>query len=92
MSVIGIDTGGTFCDLVLIDDQGRPSVHKSPSTPSENSAGVFNVLDVAQSTNPANELFEEIDSLALGTTIATNTVVTHSGSKIGLLTTRGHGD
>lgn len=92
MSVIGIDTGGTFCDLVLIDDDGRPSVHKSPSTPSENSEGVFNVLDVAQSSIADKDLYAEVNSLALGTTIATNTVVTHTGSKIGLITTRGHGD
>lgn len=92
MGVIGIDTGGTFCDLVLIDDDGRPSVHKSPSTPSENSEGVFNVLDVAQSSITEEDLYAQITSLALGTTIATNTVVTHTGSKIGLITTRGHGD
>ncbi len=94
MSVIGIDTGGTFCDLVIIDREGRASVQKSPSTPSDNSKGVFDVLDVAKSAAPesAGTFFSEITALALGTTIATNTVVTHSGSPIGLLTTRGHGD
>ena len=94
MSVIGIDTGGTFCDLVIIDRDGRASVQKSPSTPADNSRGVFDVLAIAQSASaePAVAFFSDITALALGTTIATNTVVTHSGSPIGLLTTRGHGD
>ncbi len=94
MNVIGIDTGGTFCDLVLIDGHGHATVQKSPSTPSDNSRGVFDVLDVAKAraSSGTGDFYPNIASLALGTTIATNTVVTHTGAKIGLITTRGHGD
>jgi len=94
MTVVGIDTGGTFCDLVIIDREGRAAAHKSPSTPSDNSKGVFAVLDLARNAglDDPQSFFEKITALALGTTIATNTVVTHSGSRIGLITTRGHGD
>jgi N-methylhydantoinase A len=94
MSVVGIDTGGTFCDLVHIDDQGQATVHKSPSTPSDTAQGVFDVLEIARTgvDRRPDTFYSSMDSVALGTTIATNTVVTHSGAKVGLLTTRGHGD
>jgi len=94
MSVVGVDTGGTFCDLVHIDDQGQATVYKSPSTPSDTAQGVFDVLEIARNggNDRANAFYSSMESVALGTTIATNTVVTHSGAKVGLLTTRGHGD
>jgi N-methylhydantoinase A len=94
MVILGVDTGGTFCDLVQIDAHGHASVHKSPSTSSDNAEGVFNVLDVArlQAAVSPSAFYSGISSIALGTTIATNTVVTHTGAKVGLLTTRGHGD
>ena len=94
MSVVGVDTGGTFSDLLLIGESGELSIHKAPSTPSDFAQGVFDVLDHAgrrQSGGPA-QFYSAIESFAVGTTIATNTMVTRSGPKIGLLTTVGHGD
>ena len=41
---IGIDVGGTFTDLVAVDDEGRVSLAKAPSTPSDQSAGVMDGL------------------------------------------------
>ena len=41
---IGIDVGGTFTDLVLVDDAGRVTHGKSPSTPSDQSVGVMEGL------------------------------------------------
>ena len=94
MSVAGIDTGGTFCDLVHIDARGRATVHKAPSTPSDTAQGVFDVLEFARTRldTRGEDFYSAMTSVALGTTIATNTVVTHSGARVGLLTTRGHGD
>ena len=41
---VGIDVGGTFTDLVCIDEQGRVTVAKTSSTPEDSSNGVENVL------------------------------------------------
>ncbi len=95
VSVVGIDTGGTFCDLVHIDSMGAASVHKAPSTPGETARGVFDVLEIARDRRALAgdfDFYSAITSIALGTTIATNTVVTHTGATVGLLTTRGHRD
>lgn len=93
MSVIGIDTGGTFCDLVHITEDGRTHLHKAPSTPKDTAQGVFDVLAIAREAEKAGSAFDRgISSFALGTTIATNAAVTRTGAKVGLLTTRGHGD
>jgi N-methylhydantoinase A len=94
VSAVGIDTGGTFCDLVHIGQDGVPRGFKAPSTPQDPAQGVFSVLDVAAAStlNPADAFFSDVSALALGTTIAVNTVVTHSGAKVGLLTTAGHAD
>ncbi len=93
MAIIGIDTGGTFCDLVHLDDTGRARVHKASSTPANPAQGVFDVLNSLNADRvDAGDVFAEIDAIAIGTTIATNAVVTRAGSKVGLFTTRGHGD
>ncbi|WP_428031628.1 hydantoinase/oxoprolinase family protein [Ancylobacter sp.] len=94
VEAVGVDTGGTFCDLVVIDDGGRAHVHKSPSTPHDNAQGVFNVLRVAEQASGAGPggFYSGVRAFALGTTIATNTVVTHTGAKVGLITTMGHAD
>lgn len=91
MAIIGIDTGGTFCDLVQLDAGGRARVHKAASTPAHPALGVFDVLDTLDAEG-SDDIFADIGSIAIGTTIATNAVVTHTGSRVGLLTTRGHGD
>jgi N-methylhydantoinase A len=94
MSNIGIDTGGTFCDLVHIDGKGRAAVYKTHSTPTDTAQSVFEALELARAgskTSP-RDFYPSVESIALGTTIATNTVITHSGAKVGLLITRGHGD
>ena len=45
MSTIGVDTGGTFTDLVYLRDDGGIEVAKRPSTPPEFSNGVINVVE-----------------------------------------------
>ena len=45
MLTIGIDVGGTFTDLVAIDEAGRTVFAKSPSTPQDQSIGVMAGLD-----------------------------------------------
>jgi N-methylhydantoinase A len=91
---IGIDVGGTFTDLVAVDDAGKAILAKVPSTPSDPSIGVLDGLqllaDELELGRPA--LLAQTDRIVHGTTVATNTLLEHRGAKIGLLTTEGHRD
>jgi N-methylhydantoinase A len=91
---IGIDVGGTFTDLVAIDDDGQVTLGKVPSTPADQSVGVMNGLaQVAEKLGlelPA--LLAGTERIVHGTTVATNALLERKGAKVGLLTTEGHRD
>ena len=91
---IGVDTGGTFTDCIVIDDQGNVTASKAPSTPNDFSVGVMDSLGRAAKALgiTTEKLLAETTSFGHGTTVATNALLTMSGSKTGLLTTRGHED
>lgn len=91
---IGVDTGGTFTDCIVIDDQGNVTPAKAPSTPQDFSAGVMESLGRAakQLGITTEKLLAETSSFGHGTTVATNALLTMTGSKTGLLTTKGHED
>lgn len=85
---LGVDVGGTFTDLLLVDeDSGKVFTAKVPSTPDDSSIGVLNgikrVCEVAD-ISPA-----KISQVMHGTTVATNTILTYTGAKVGLVTTKG---
>ncbi|MBI3079054.1 MAG: hydantoinase/oxoprolinase family protein [Deltaproteobacteria bacterium] len=86
-TLIGIDVGGTFTDLVIFDrDRQAISTVKVSSTPREPSRGVVAGLRrVLESGAPSGS----IRYLAHGTTVATNTLIESKGARTGLLTTRG---
>src|SRR4029078_7001886 len=85
---IGVDVGGTFTDLILVDEEeGRITVDKVPSTPDDPSRGV--VDGVPGLCAKAGVALAEVDNLLHGTTVATNIVLTHSGAEVGMLTTHG---
>ena len=90
----GVDIGGTFTDVVIVDQQGRVTVAKSASTPDDFSRGFFTALsEGAQSLGLSlRELLAHTALVSHGTTVATNIVVERRGAKVGLLTTAGHGD
>ncbi|MCB1746685.1 MAG: hydantoinase/oxoprolinase family protein [Gammaproteobacteria bacterium] len=90
----GLDIGGTFTDCVLIDDDGRLTIAKAPSTPGNFAAGVMEAIAraAAKIGRDVNALLEDIDVLAHGTTVGTNTIIQRRGAKIGLITTKGHND
>jgi N-methylhydantoinase A len=84
---LGVDVGGTFTDLVLIDeDNGDIVTAKVPSTPEDSSIGVLNGINKLCTTTDRSE----ISHVMHGTTVATNAVLTGNGAKVGLITTRGY--
>jgi N-methylhydantoinase A/oxoprolinase/acetone carboxylase beta subunit len=91
MKRLGVDVGGTFTDLILIDEaQGKSWVHKVPSTPSDLSEAVVN--GVTEICGMAQVSPGEIQQFFHGTTVATNIVLEHKGAEVGMITTEGFRD
>ncbi|MGE0485979.1 MAG: hydantoinase/oxoprolinase family protein [Gammaproteobacteria bacterium] len=86
---LGIDVGGTFTDLLLIDDASGASYSaKVPSTPDDPARGVLD--GVARICSTAGIEPQAIGQVMHGTTVATNTVLEGKGARVGLVTTRGY--
>jgi N-methylhydantoinase A len=83
---VGIDTGGTFTDLVAVDDEGRSFLAKVPSDPDDAVATLAAVL--------AEAGFEpgDVELVVVGTTIGINAVLTRRGARVLYLTTGGFED
>ena len=85
---LGVDIGGTFTDLLLVDEaDGSISMAKVPSTSDDPSRGVLDGIRVVcehAGIDPSS-----ISHVMHGTTIATNAVLTGTGALVGLVTTRG---
>jgi N-methylhydantoinase A len=81
--VVGIDTGGTFTDFVVLDGE-RLRVHKEPSTPDNPAkavlAGMQHVID------------GDAADVVHGSTVATNALLERRGAKTALVTTEGFED
>ena len=91
MKRIGVDVGGTFTDLILVDEEsGRITVDKVPSTADDPARAV--VDGVRRLCEKAGVELSEVDNLLHGTTVATNIVLTHTGAEVGMLTTHGFRD
>src|SRR5260221_13686721 len=91
---IGIDVGGTFTDLVAVDESGRATLAKTASTPEDPSIGVMaGLASLAEALKfDRAGLFAQTERIVHGTTVATNALLEHKGAKVGLLTTDGHRD
>jgi N-methylhydantoinase A len=92
--IIGVDTGGTFTDVVVLGDGGEVWTAKASTTPDDFSRGVMDaVAEAARSVGvePA-ELLGHTTLFKHGSTVATNALITHSGVKVGLITTKGFED
>jgi N-methylhydantoinase A len=88
---LGVDVGGTFTDLLLLDEKnGRTYMAKVPSTPQDSSIGVLNGIE--KICRIAGIDPQSIADVMHGTTVATNTVLTSSGALVGLVTTKGYRD
>jgi N-methylhydantoinase A/oxoprolinase/acetone carboxylase beta subunit len=91
MKRLGVDVGGTFTDLIYVDDEsGTVLVHKLATTPDDPSRGT--VAGIQELTAQAGETPAALDQVFHGTTIATNIVIEHNGAKVGMLTTEGYRD
>ena len=91
---VGIDVGGTFTDLVGVDDAGRVTLAKSASTPADPSIGVMDGLGLlaAELGTDLADLLADTGLVVHGTTVATNAVLERKGATVGMLTTAGHRD
>ena len=86
---LGADVGGTFTDILLIEEaSGRSFTAKVPSTPQDSSIGVLNGIE--RVCDQAGVSLSDISHVMHGTTVATNTVLTASGARVGLVTTKGY--
>lgn len=88
-TVIGVDVGGTFTDLVLHDAAtGEIRVAKQPTTPSAPERGVLAAVDAAV---PA-DLLARCRHFVHGTTVGLNALLERRGATVGLITTAGFRD
>lgn len=86
---LGVDVGGTFTDLLLINESnGETHTAKVPSTPEDSSVGVLN--GIARICEESGIDPKQINRVMHGTTVATNAVLTAKGAKVGLVTTKGY--
>ncbi|MCR8632804.1 hydantoinase/oxoprolinase family protein [Paenibacillus radicis (ex Xue et al. 2023)] len=89
--MVGVDVGGTFTDVTLVDSySGEILNHKVPSTPEDPSRAIMNgVVQIME----LNEVpVSELRYLAHGTTVATNSLIERKGALTGLLVTEGFRD
>ena len=91
---IGIDVGGTFTDVVAVDEAGRITHAKSTSTPADQSVGVMEGLTLLTEALGITlaAMLERTERIVHGTTVATNALLERRGARVGLLTTEGHID
>ncbi|HEV7897816.1 MAG TPA: hydantoinase/oxoprolinase family protein [Planosporangium sp.] len=88
-TVIGVDVGGTFTDLVLRDGAtGQVIVAKEPTVPANPERGVLAAIDAAVSPSA----LRRCRYLMHGTTVGLNALLERRGATVGLLTTRGFRD
>ena len=87
---IGADVGGTFTDVVVLDERGNLYTHKVPSTPPHFEEAVIRAVGTwLGSTGISGARVREV---AHGTTVATNAVLERRGARTALVTTKGFRD
>ncbi len=92
--VIGVDTGGTYTDVCVIDERGEVSIGKAPTTPQKLEDGVMDALENAAQVRGISrrELLSNTASFCQGTTIGTNALINRQGVETGMITTKGFED
>lgn len=87
---VAADTGGTFTDIAVQQSNGELFVWKVPSTPSAPDEAVIKAITEAFEQIGAS--LTNVQHFVHGTTVATNTVLTRTGARVGLITTKGFRD
>ncbi|MFC1938128.1 hydantoinase/oxoprolinase family protein [Chloroflexota bacterium] len=92
--ILGIDTGGTFTDVVVMSQSGETWIDKAPTTPRDFSSGVMEAIGTLSRAMglSVEELLSQCKAVKHGTTVATNALINRDGSKVGLITTKGFED
>lgn len=91
---ISVDTGGTFTDVVVVDDNGQLRIGKALTTPRRAFEGISAALDnVAPEYGlTASALLAETETFTYGTTRATNAIVEGKTARTAFFTTQGFPD
>lgn len=91
---VGVDTGGTFTDVVVMDGAGAVVTDKALTTPHALEEGVLAGLSLIADGRGETlaQMLGQVVSFGHGTTQATNALIERRGTPTGLLTTRGFGD
>lgn len=83
---VGVDIGGTFTDIVIMDTHANTTrAHKVLSTPREPAKGMLKGLDELG-------IAKDIEFLVHGTTAGLNAILSRTGERAALVTTKGFGD
>jgi N-methylhydantoinase A len=86
---IGIDTGGTFTDVVAVDeDSGEIATTKTPSTPADPAVGFMTGIDKVLAQLGLGG--DSVTAVSHGTTVATNTLLEGKVEDLGFITTEGY--
>ncbi|MDX1540354.1 MAG: hydantoinase/oxoprolinase family protein, partial [Geminicoccaceae bacterium] len=86
-TIVGVDVGGTFTDLVVVERKtGRATISKVPTTPEDQASGVLHAL--ARS----DVRLDQVAALVHGTTTTTNALLERKIARVGLITTAGFRD
>lgn len=92
--VIGIDAGGTMTDTILVDKHGHFKIGKAATTPKDEAEGFLaSSLDAAEAWGISLEsLFSGVDVVLYSGTGMLNTLLSRTGRRLGLITTKGMED
>src|SRR5450759_5144765 len=92
--VVSTDSGGTFVDGVILDDQGRSFIGKAPTTPGQPSIGILGAVEAAAEMAGISlaEILSDCRMFFNGTTVTTNAMIQRKGAKSGLIITKGFED
>ena len=87
---VGVDIGGTFTDIVLLNEEGRLFTKKVSSSVGDYSRAI--VEGIRQVFNEHRLTHRDVEEVLHATTVASNTILELKGARTGLITTRGFRD
>jgi N-methylhydantoinase A len=91
---LGLDIGGTFSDLAVYDTEAEAYGEYKSLTTYDSVESVGNCLTKAAEDNglTLDEFLGKVELFTFGSTHALNTLLTETGSRVGIITTKGHRD